>query len=234
VIELPTIAQIPAAWVIAVIIQCFKRFGMPRRIKVDNGRPLVDAKNRDLPTLALLWFIGLGIEVVQIPPRTPQQNGIVEGLQGTCSSWVAPAKRGSASELEEALAEMSTFQRDHYRIPAQKFQTRAQRWPELYQPLRPYDPQQFCFQLVKDHLAKQVWVRKIKKSGEIRFRGQEIYIGNKLHNQLAYITYDPNEEQWIIRDEKGMLIKTSTKALYKEQDIKEFANANRPPLTNTA
>ena len=233
VINQPTMSKVKAKTVVAVANRCFEQWGLPKCIKIDNGHPLVDPKNRDMPTLAFLWFIGLGIEMIQNQPRSPQQNGIVEGLQGTCASWVNPKGKQSPVELQEALDECSIFQREYYRIPGKQNKTRKELFPELYQNSRRYDPNGFCMQRVEQFLAKKVWTRKVKRSGEIRFRGHYIYLGTKFKAQTVYLTFDPGENQWMVRDERGTLLKTSRKAIIQEQQIKELALNNQAQKLDT-
>ena len=76
-------AQVPEAAMCEAVNHCFEKEGLPVRIKIDNGLPLVHPHQRDLPTRTVLWWVGLGIEVVCNKPRCPQQNGTVENLQGT-------------------------------------------------------------------------------------------------------------------------------------------------------
>ena len=63
---------------------------MPKRIKIDNGVSFANREKREIPTLAQLWWIGLGIEVQLNHFGVPQQNGTVEGLQGIGRRWSAP------------------------------------------------------------------------------------------------------------------------------------------------
>jgi hypothetical protein len=85
-----TVAQMSAQAALQVVNGCFERWGMPKEIKIDNGHPFVNPNHRDLPTLAKLWWIGLGINVIQNDVGRPQQNGAVECLQGVMGSWSNP------------------------------------------------------------------------------------------------------------------------------------------------
>lgn len=76
-----------------LINNCFEMWGLPQHIKIDNGHPFVTPSYRDVPTKSKLWWIGLGIKVIQNELRRPQQNGAVECLQGIMKRW---ANKGSA------------------------------------------------------------------------------------------------------------------------------------------
>ena len=85
-----TVGEIKANLGTQGINESFQRWGLPKRIKIDNGRPFVNSTSRKVPTKTILWWVGLGIKVIQNTPRRPQENGIVECLQGTMCSWSNP------------------------------------------------------------------------------------------------------------------------------------------------
>jgi len=218
-----TVAEIPLPKAIGAINRCFKKWGMPHQIKIDNGLPFVNPKNRDLPTYAKLWWIGLGINVIQNHPNVPQQNGIVECLQGTLCNWSNPKEQKSVGALQKRINQESDFQRNAYRIPAKGGKTRLEMYPELVSNLRKYAPNQFRIERVHEYLAERVWERRVKKNGEIRFWGVHIYIGKKFARYKVNLTLDPLKLQWLIRLENGTLVKTSKQNIPTEEGIKKIA-----------
>lgn len=219
----PRVSQIDlqsATWAVNL---SFKRWGLPKRIKIDNGHPFVNPNYRDIPTKAKLWWIGLGIEVIQNPPRMPQENGIVECLQGVCYRWVDPSKIARPKQLQKQLDQISDFQRNHYELPNRGYKTRIELYPELEQNHRKYDPKQFNIKLVDQFLANQIWQRQSNQNGQVSFFHQKISIGRSFKKQQIYITFDEMERQWIFRNKKGHLLKTSTIAVPTEKEIKNFA-----------
>ena len=219
----PRVAQIDLQAAIWSVNLCFKQFGLPKRIKIDNGHPFVNPHYRDIPTKAKLWWIGLGIQVIQNPPRCPQENGIVEGLQGICYKWTNPKKIQTAKQLQAKLNEISEFQRNHYEMPNRNNQTRIELYPNLNTNKRKYDPHQFNMNLVDNFLSQQVWERRTNQNGVFSFFDHRIYIGRKFKKQEVYITFDPVVRQWMVRNKKGLLLKTSSKAVPMEKEIKNFA-----------
>lgn len=222
-------SEVPQALMAAAINRCFEIEGLPKCIKIDNGEPLVYPAERDLPTLTVLWWIGLGIEVIYNKPRCPQQNGTIEGLQGICSRWSDPARKASIEALQSAVNEANRIQRCVYRIRKQKYQTRMQLYPQLATNPRRFDLQAFDFHRVKVYLAQKVWQRKVKKNGCIKLYKKEIYVALHCVGQSLTVTYDPVESQWVIRAANGTLLKTSTKALITEEMIFNHVNMSRIP-----
>lgn len=219
----PRVSQIGLQDAIWSVNLAFKGYGLPGQIKIDNGQPFVNPNYRDIPSMAKLWWIGLGIEVIQNPPRTPQENGVVECLQGVCHRWVNPSQLSTPEQLQKQLDQISDFQRHHYELPNRGYKTRIELSPELEQNPRKYKPSLFDMKLVDQFLATQVWQRRTNQNGQLTFFNHRISIGRAFKKQTVYITFDDIERQWVFRNKKGQLLKTSTKAVPSEKEIKNFA-----------
>ena len=190
---------------------------------IDNGHPFVTPGYRDVPTKSKMWWIGLGIQVIQNQLRCPQQNGAVECLQGIMKNWSNPKAQKCVKSLQQRLDKESDFQRNHYRIPAKGNQTRMELYPSLKSNPRRYDPHKFDISLVYTFLSEQVWKRCINSGGNVSMMGIYIYVSYKMKKQPVTVTFDPFEKQWLIRKENGTLLKTSTKGVPTEKQIKDFA-----------
>lgn len=217
-------SSFPPDLAIAISNRAFEQWGLPQCIKIDNGRPLVNPSSPDLPTLAILWWVGLGIEVIQNRPRRPQENGAVESSQGILNRWVNPKEFNSLKALNRELFQKAQFQREVYMIPNKDYKTRMSLFPELAQSPRRYSPKNFDFQKVEAFLAQKAWIRKVKRNGEIKLFAQTIYLGTRFAAQSVSIIYDPHEHIWQVHDSKGALIKLSQKKLVRKEDIMVFAN----------
>lgn len=220
-------SEVPQQMMALAINHCFEAEGLPQRIKIDNGVPLVYPKERDLPTMTVLWWIGLGIEVVYNKPRCPQQNGTVEGLQGTCFRWSNPAQCTCAEQLQHAVKEANRIQRRVYILPRKKHQTRTQLYPQLDSNPRRYHVDVFDFERVAQYLMYKVWKRTVKKNGSIKFYATDIYVAEALQGQPVTLTYDPIENQWLIRNTSGALVKTSKRALITREMILNHVNMSK-------
>lgn len=218
-----TVGEMDASVATQYINRSFERWGLPKEIKVDNGHPFVNTRGRESPTRTILWWVGLGIEVIQNTPRCPQQNGIVECLQGTMKQWSNPEGQQGVESLQKRLDEESDFQRNYYRIPSRNYKTRMELYPSLETNVRTYKPKNFSIQLVYDFLAKKVFHRSIKKGGNIQFMGIYDYIGNKYQGVNVTITFDPSDKLWYIRRENGALLKTTSKGVPSKKEIMNFA-----------
>lgn len=210
---------------------CFERWGLPQCIKIDNGLPFVLPQSLTLPTKAKMWWIGLGIQVIQNKVRCPQQNGAVEGSQGVLSSWSNPSGCENAEELQQRLDQESDFQRNYYHMPNRANFTRIELYPELEQNSRKYDPADFNINNVYTYLSKQVWQRSVKNSGEVKFFGVHIYVGQRYAKERVTVTLDPLERQWLFSLESGTFIKASQKGVPTREEILEFALGDKEDTT---
>jgi putative transposase len=63
----------------AVFVQLFKRYGLPRAIRTDNGGPFASTGPAGLSRLSA-WWTALGIRVEFIRPGHPEENGAHEQM----------------------------------------------------------------------------------------------------------------------------------------------------------
>ena len=77
----------------------FVRWGLPDRVRVDNGYPW--GTPRDLPSELALWLIGLGVEPIWNPPGQPTCNPKVERSNGLTQQW---GELHTCTDCEQAAA----------------------------------------------------------------------------------------------------------------------------------
>lgn len=77
----------------------FNEYGLPQRIRTDNGVPFASNAIGRLSTLSV-WWIKLGIYPEQIEPGKPQQNGKHERMHRTLKkeATIPPEKNLSAQQ----------------------------------------------------------------------------------------------------------------------------------------
>src|SRR4051794_5367807 len=124
---LGTWARVGAEAVQKALRRAFARWGLPERIRVDNGTPW--GATGGLPTALALWLIGLGVGLIWNPPRQPRRNAVVERFQDVGEDWGEPRTCDSASALQARLEEMDRIQREEY--PAIGGRTRLEAFPGL-------------------------------------------------------------------------------------------------------
>jgi putative transposase len=151
-----------------VLAQVFRRYGLPKVIRVDNGAPFGGKGALGLSRLSV-WWLRLGIAVEFVRPAHPEDNGAHEQMHRVFRADVAAQKRRIRAWIgcynherpHEALGQ---------RVPAQMY------WPSN----RPL-PQQLP--KVKYPCAWET--RRVRNRGHIKWQGRERFVGRAFVGQLV-------------------------------------------------
>ena len=149
----------------------FREYGLPWAIRTDNGVPFASRGLGGLSRLAV-WWIKLGILPERIDPGCPQQNGRHERFHKTLKDDAITPPKATAVDQQQAF---DYFRRDYNEershealgdIPPARVYTSAH---------RPY-PSSLPEIVYPDHMT----TLKVRPSGQLRWRGHEIYISETL------------------------------------------------------
>jgi hypothetical protein len=196
--------QVPAGRVQAELRACFARWGRPESVQFDNGNPW--GSWGDLPTPLASWLLGLGLRVHWIPPRTPQENGVVERSQGVAKNWAEPDRCGSPEELQVRLDEEDRVQRERY--PHAGSASRMAAYSGLIHSGRPYDgaweAANWSWEAVLEHLAGVPVPRRVDCSGKIGLYHDKVYVGTVNRGKEVVVQFDAGEAKWVVSDRGGV------------------------------
>ena len=146
-----------------VLIETFRRYGLPDRLLVDNGSPWgSDATHQDTPLTVWLWRVG--VAVTHSRPYHPQTLGKDERFHGTLTREVLRhAQWRDPAHLQTALdcwRDVYNQERPHealgLAVPASRYQPSLRSYPEILPPIE-YDA--------------GTLVRKVQQKGVIHFQG---------------------------------------------------------------
>jgi hypothetical protein len=183
--------------------RAFSRWGLPARIRVDNGVPW-GSDDGHPPELAC-WLIGLGIEMVWNPPRRPQANGVVERSQGVEKNWAEPWTCADAVELQSRVDETDRLQREAYAGPGE--QPRWQQFPGLAHSGRAYrlelEDALWDLERVKRHLTQYVVRRKVDPLGKVSIYNRPRPVGRAWIGQVANVGFDAEDGSWVVTADDG-------------------------------
>jgi hypothetical protein len=183
---------------------CFSRWGLPEAIQFDNGNPWGSCG--DLPTPLALWLIGLGPRVLWIPPRTPQNNGVVERGQAVAKNWAEPEQCRSPEELQARLEGEDQVQRECY--PHAGMASRLAAYPGLIHSGRPFDAAweraNWSWEAVLSHLAGTPVARRVDRSGKIGLYHGKLYVGTVNRGKDVVLQLDAGSSEWSISDRSGV------------------------------
>jgi transposase InsO family protein len=154
----------------------FETYGLPNRIRTDNGVPFASNALARLSQLSV-WFIKLGIYPELIEPGKPQQNGVHERMHRTLKqdATIPPASslRGQQKKFDHFREEFNQ-ERPHEALgmkrPAQVYRPSTRAMPRK---IETYDyPEHYL-------------VRRVSRSGTIRVLRRQIFVSNTLQEDFV-------------------------------------------------
>ncbi len=181
----------------------FQRWGLPERLRVDNGAPW--GSRGDLPTDLVCWLAGLGVAVAANPPRCPQANGVVERGQGVGKQWCEPWTCGSGDELQRRLEAMDRVQREVY--PVRDRLPRLAAYPGLKHSGRTYEATReestWDLQKVWDLVGLHRVPRQVDRGGKLSVYNRPYSVGLVWAGRRVWVGFDAVEGQWTFQDDHG-------------------------------
>jgi hypothetical protein len=197
--------DVPPERTVATLRRAFARWGLPGRIRVDNGYPWISTG--DLPTELGLWLLGLGIDLVANRARRPQDNGVVESAQRTGKRWADPPQCGSAAELQRQLDAMDRHQRDGFPDAAH---SRSRLFPALAHSGRIYrraaEASLWQQERLYAKLAAYAVVRQVNARGLISVYGRNYAVARKYAGESVYVRLDAASGDWLFELADGPVI----------------------------
>lgn len=209
----------------------FDRWGLPERLRIDNGHPWGSAG--DLPTDLALWLIGLGVVPDWNPPRQPWLNPKVERNNGVTQQWVEISDCPDHATLKDRLAWAGHMQRELY--PARDGRTRLETHPELTRILRPYsvetEPDLWQLSHVDAFLASRLWHRRADRYGTIWVYNRGRCLGKANAGKDVQVEFDPVTRHWAVSDasDSEPLARLLAPELTRERILSLDVGHRRPP-----
>ena len=157
-----------------VVEAAFRRYGMPRALRSDNGAPFAGVGAAGLSRLSVGWAKA-GIALERIAPGQPQQNGRHERMHRTLK---AETTKPPAASIAEQQARFDAFRHDfnvnrpHEALdqqpPASVYQPSTQSYPEA---------------LVEPWYDAEHAVRRVRHNGEIKWGGNLVFVSEALKGE---------------------------------------------------
>jgi transposase InsO family protein len=164
----------------------FREYGMPARMRTDNGAPFGSNGESGLTGLTV-WWIKLGIVPEHIAPGKPQQNGRHERMHRTLKQETAkpPAsnRRGQQERFDKFRVEYNQ-ERPHealgQKTPASYYERSPRAYPERLREVEyPAD-----------------WeVRRVGTAGQMRWSGESVFVAHALKGEPVGLQ-QIDDRQW--------------------------------------
>ena len=171
------------AGVRSALERVFDTVGLPCSIRSDNGAPFGSTGAGGLSSLSV-WWLRLGIEPRYIPPSSPQHNGRHERMHRTLK---AETSRPAAATPDAQQRRFDAFQQHYNEVrPHEALEQTppAERWrpPTRTLPTKLDEPWYDA-----DHE-----VRRVKYTGVIKWRADDIFIGEALAGETVGLAAHEN------------------------------------------
>ena len=149
-------------------VRLFKEYGLPKRIRCDNGTPFGGAGPTGLTRLSA-WWVKLDIEVEFITPGRPCENGAHEQFHRVYKAEVAAhPKRGLISQQRRSTQWLRAYneERPHealgLKVPAQLYRKNSRAMPQRIKPWK---------------YPRKWQTRWVRGNGEINWQGKRRFVG---------------------------------------------------------
>ena len=154
-----------------VLDAAFREFGLPVRLRSDNGPPFASCGAGGLSRLSVK-VIKAGVLPERIAPGKPQQNGRLERLHLTLLQDTA---KPPAANLRAQLVRLRTFQRCYNE--ERPHQALGNATPAAHYT---FSPRRFDGVLRAPDYGDDHVVRRVRHNGEIKWQGSSIYLSGAL------------------------------------------------------
>ena len=154
----------------------FEEFGLPKRIRTDNGVPFASNALARLSQLSV-WFIKLGIYPELIEPGKPQQNGVHERMHRTLKQDATIPPAGS---LKGQQRKFDSFREEFNQVRPHEA-IGMKRPGEIYQASERKMPKRAESYDYPDHFL----VRRVSRAGTIRVFRNQIFVSNTLQEDYV-------------------------------------------------
>jgi len=159
--------RISGASVQPILQRCFQLYGMPGRLRSDNGPPFAGHSVGGLSRLAI-WLVQLGIVPERIKPGRPQQNSKHERMHRTLKDETASPPAATLTAQQARFDEFRRLYNQDRGHESLGMKTPA----EVYQP----GPRRYTGKRVALEYPSTMKVRRVQRRGEIKLQGQPLFL----------------------------------------------------------
>jgi transposase InsO family protein len=172
-----------------VFEEAFYEYGLPLAMRSDNGSPFASRAVAGLSRLAVK-LIKAGVKPERIEPGKPQQNGRHERMHLTLKQETALPPARSLAEQIQRFAEFREIYNN-----VRPHEALGQRPPaSVYVP----SPRVFDGVLRSPDYPDDAVIRKVRTSGEIKWRGEMVFVSEVLRGEPVGLT-EIGDDVWLVK-----------------------------------
>lgn len=161
---------------IKTFTKVFEEFGLPDALRTDNGQPFCSVGITSL-TRFTVWLLKLGVMPERISIGSPQENGRHERMHRTLKeSAIAPNQHTLPEQQDrfEGFIHEYNYLRPHSALGGKRPSEVHQKSPREF----PIGAPEVCY---PNHFS----LRKIKKTGEIKFANKRYFLSESLGGETV-------------------------------------------------
>ena len=152
----------------------FREYGLPRRMRSDNGPPFASVGRGGLSKLSV-WWIRLGILPERIQPGEPQQNGRHERMHRTLKEDVPRlhslrAQQGAFETFRRTYNEERPHESLGMRTPSGVYQASTRPFPSYLPEIEYPDGYE---------------LRRVRSNGEMKWRSRLVFVSGALAGEIV-------------------------------------------------
>lgn len=166
----------------------FREYGLPQAMHSDNGPPFASLALAGLSRLAV-WWLKLGITLSRIAPGHPEQNGRHERMHRTLKAHSVPA----AAHLRAQQRDFDAFC-FHYNEERPHESLGGVSPAHCYVP----SPRAYPARVREPHYADSLQVRRVRSNGQIKWRGQMVFVSEVLRGEPVGLSELAND-RWQVQ-----------------------------------
>jgi putative transposase len=173
----------------AVFAAAFREYGLPERMRTDNGSPFASRSVAGISRLSVYWM-KLGIEPERIKPGHPEQNGRHERIHRTLKAETAKppaANRRAQQEAFDRFRQQYNEERPHEALKQQTPDSQYQSSPRSY-PDRMPEPE----------YGDGMKVKRVYPDGTFFWKGGPVFISKSLGREIIGLR-PIDDRYWEIR-----------------------------------
>jgi putative transposase len=171
ILEIHGMERISSAAVRRRFTRVFREYGIPDRIRTDNGQPFASHALGRLSQLSV-WWIQLGIRPEQIEPGKPQQNGRHERMHRTLKARTARPPRKNLRAQQRRFDEFRRVYNTERPHEALDLETPASRCAPSTRPF----PERRLQLAYPDHFE----IRRVSQMGSMRWKNRWVCVSHLL------------------------------------------------------
>jgi len=162
--------------VMGVFETLFRSYGMPERIRTDNGAPFASTGLSGLSRLSV-WWMRLGITPERIKPATPSENGRHERMHLTLKQDTATPPAGTPRKQQEAFDRFVRYYNEE-----RPHEALGQVVPAaVYAP----SPRPYPARMPAVEYGDDMQVRRVRGAGQMKWRGHDVLVSQALAYQTV-------------------------------------------------